>query len=144
MIIINKKYRYHGAGVLLWYKEGSEIFVLLGKRLFSPMKNNYSVPGGGYEIKDGIINNKRNYKNTAIRETFEEIGLQIKINKEAFWKIKTFFFNWELFEAQCDEKIILKNFNEFSNLEWFNIKKLPQKAPLLLKFQIKKLNKKIN
>jgi 8-oxo-dGTP pyrophosphatase MutT (NUDIX family) len=143
--ILDKKCRYkpyHGAGVLFWCKNehDSSISILLGKRLYNPLKGKWSVPGGGYEREDGFISKKFNYRATAMRESYEEIDVKADLNdKAAFFKCHLFFFNWELFDCEVKEKFYPRHYNEFSQLKWFSTNELPKNIPLLLKIQIAKL-----
>lgn len=141
-----KKYVYHGAGMLIWNKDkDNNIFVLLGKRCYNPFKNRWSMPGGGFEEIDGYINKKRAYIKTASRETYEEVGIKVKIKDAIFlWKLHVPFFHWELYEYEI-ETIINPTFcMEFSDMKWFPIEKIPKNSSLFVKKQIKTLKKRFS
>ncbi|MGD1821915.1 MAG: NUDIX hydrolase [Pleomorphochaeta sp.] len=138
---------YHGAGMLLWHKEeDGNISVLLGRRSFNPCKNLWNIPGGGFEDKkDGYDNNLRAYYKTAIRETYEEFGIEVdNLDKRPLWKMHVPFFNWEVYESEIKSKINPSFNMEFSTVNWFDIEDLPSDLGLFVKSQIRNLKKKIS
>ena len=54
--------------ILLFGKQGNELFILLIKRLNEPFKNRWALPGGFVEENEAL-------KNAALRELEEETGL---------------------------------------------------------------------
>ncbi|MDY0287645.1 MAG: hypothetical protein RBR15_02335 [Sphaerochaeta sp.] len=59
---------YHGAGILCHTQdEMGSLLVLLGKRCARRGHGRWSIPGDGWETKDGFTGRQRNYEETARR-----------------------------------------------------------------------------
>ncbi len=98
------KLPYKGAGVALFKKIDYEYAILLGKRKYNPQADKWSIPGGGYELKDLTL-----YM-TAKRELREETGLDLQdvklaqIGETVYYHIKFPFFEWKtyMYEVPSD------------------------------------------
>ena len=114
---------YKGAGVALFRKVNGEYQILLGKRKYKPQAGKWSIPGGGYESYDTTL------FNTALRETQEEIGVDVlkaAINKEpVVFQCNLIFFIWEtyMYEVVSDFPIP-KRFHEFSEMRFIPLQEL--------------------
>ena len=103
------KIPYHGAGILIWTKDKqNNILILLGKRSINPSKGKWSIPGGKWDNKDGLLNktNKPNYLETAIRETKEELYYGVENIKfvKSLWKINIPFFHFKVYSHLIPQK----------------------------------------
>lgn len=117
------KLPYKGAGVALFKKMNGEYQILLGKRKYKPQAGKWSIPGGGYESYDTTL------FNTALRETQEEIGVDVlkaAINKKpVVFRCNLIFFIWEtyMYEVVSDFPIP-KRFHEFSEMRFIPLQEL--------------------
>ena len=117
------KLPYKGAGVALFKKMNGEYQILLGKRKYKPQAGKWSIPGGGYESYDTTL------FNTALRETQEEIGVDVlkaAINKKpVVFRCNLIFFRWEtyMYEVVSDFPIP-KRFHEFSEMRFIPLQEL--------------------
>ncbi|MDC7231084.1 MAG: NUDIX hydrolase [Sphaerochaetaceae bacterium] len=78
---------YHGAGIIFWtISETGEVSFLMGKRSMPPQNHKWSFPGGTWErARDGHdTKGKISYKETAIRECQEEVGLDVPSPEKLF------------------------------------------------------------
>lgn len=134
---------YFGGGVIPYYindKKG-KVYVLLGLRRYNPESNAWSLFGGGFEIaKDDEI------KDTAKRELYEEIGLDVpKDDLTLLITIKYFGFKFGVFSYQCNEMFKIKNHSkEIQKIKWFEIDKLPKNRSIFLEKEVVKLYDQIN
>ena len=118
------KFGYKGAGTLIYYiKSKTEVKVLLGRRLNNPDKGLWSIPGGGWEHRDGDL------AETARREMWEETGFNLpKKNKnflKRIWSFDIIAFKFEVFALRMKKPLLPKRAYEFSYVKWFDINKLP-------------------
>ena len=117
------KLPYKGAGVALFKKMNGEYQILLGKRKYKPQAGKWSIPGGGYESYDTTL------FNTALRETQEEIGVDVlkaAINKKpVVFRCNLIFFIWEtyMYEVISDFPVP-KRFHEFSEMRFIPLQEL--------------------
>jgi len=120
---------YHGAGILFWHQaEDGQLSVLLGLRSHHPQKGKWSIPAGGWEMKDAYDEHKkRNYQKTAIRETWEEIKLIVDNPDELtyLWSRHLPFFHFVVYACQLSEKRKVVRYQEFSEVKWFPVDSLP-------------------
>ncbi len=134
---------YHGAGIILYHKdEEGLIRVLLGRRATRPGIGRWSVPGGGYEAKDGRIDGKRDLKAAAIRETREEISVEVK-ECSKIWSMHVIIFHWELFCAESEDMAIPDYNWEFQVLRWLPLDDLPKDILLFIRPQVKALRRRL-
>ena len=138
------KLGYKGAGCLvLYYDEKThKVSVLLGKRTAGVGAGTWSIPGGGWETKDGPVNNELSLQNTARRELFEEVNLRVKpsYNLMKIWESKlTPFFSYSVFAVRVAKKSKIYRWTEFSKVGWFDIDKLPRNVFWMVPEQIKSL-----
>ena len=138
--ILKKLHTFHGAGILCWRRdESGAISILLGKR--SAGIGKWTIPGGTYEKSDGHDEKgRRNYKGTAIRETHEEMGLEIE-NCSPLWSLIIPYFHYEVFSCQIYNSELPQTLNEFSEVAWFLSSDLPTPRVALVDFQVKALMK---
>ena len=116
--------RYKGAGIALFQKRNDVYAILLGKRMISPQKGKWSIPGGGFEKDDTSL-----YK-TALREFKEETGIDLTgmvYEKDAV--IRSFkypFFEWKtfMFETAPSFSVPQKFCFEFSEMKFVLLKDL--------------------
>ena len=119
---------YHGAGVLFWHEgEGGQLSVLLGLRTHHPQKGQWSIPAGGWEDEDAYDENKkRNYRKTAIRETWEEIKLMVGNQDDLayLWGRHPPSFHFAVHACRLSEKRNVVRYQEFSEVRWFPVDSL--------------------
>lgn len=137
---------YKGAGCLVFhYNESThKVSVLLGKRRTGAGAGQWSIPGGGWETKDGYTKSgKINYRKTASRELGEELLIHLpkdyKLNK--IWSAHYLFFDFEVFAVRRRTTAPLRKWTEFSRVEWFDIEKLPKNLYWMVPGQIDNLLK---
>lgn len=120
---------YHGSGILCYTKDAEGILrVLLGKRSVRKGFGKWSIPGGGWEVEDGMAGHGRNYERTARRETKEEMGIEIR-TISPLWKSRLPLFHYEVFCSFLPTTEKITNIHEFSQVGWFPLDALP--TPLL-------------
>ena len=132
---------YHGAGILFWHQgEDGKLSVLLGLRSHHPQKGQWSIPAGGWwEKKDAYDkNNKRNYRKTAIRETWEEIRLLVDNPNDLtyLWSRHFPFFHFVVYACRLSEKRKVVNYHEFSEVKWFPVDSLPANSVGFVRSQV--------
>ena len=137
---------YKGAGCLvLHYDEKThKVYILLGKRVAGVGAGTWSIPGGGWETKDGKPSEDRSLQNTARRELFEEVSLRVKpsYNLIKVWESKlTPFFEYSVYAVRLARKVKIKKWTEFSKVGWFEINKLPKNVFWMVPEQVKSLIK---
>ena len=137
---------YKGAGCLvLHYDEKThKVFILLGKRTSGVGAGTWSIPGGGWETKDGPINSKESLKNTARRELFEETN--IRLNPAYYlmeiWEARFVpFFEYSVYAVRLAKKIKIKRWSEFQKVEWFDVNNLPKNTFWMVSDQVRNLIK---
>ena len=138
------RFGYKGAGCLvLHYDEKThKVSILLGKRTSGIGAGTWSIPGGGWETKDGPINSKESLKNTARRELFEEVRLRVKptYNLMKIWEAKfTPFFDYSVYAVRLAHKQRIARWSEFSKVGWFDINKLPKNTFWMVPDQVRNL-----
>lgn len=105
--------RYFGAGIALFRKSINGYEIFLGKRSIKRGYGKWSIPGGGYEGRDGSFNRCAN------REFQEEIGRLVP-NGEVLG-IKCFnypFFHWRTFIIFTSDNMEGCRLSEFSEAKW--------------------------
>lgn len=134
---------YHGAGIVFWTKDAQgRLSLLLGKRSFNPGKDKWSIPGGGWEQQDGFEKSgKRNYRQTAMRETQEEIHFDIprRQNLSHLWSLHVPFFHFEVYAYYLLEQTIPSTVDEFSEVHWVPADTLPSPLTCFLRSQVASL-----
>ena len=132
--------RYKGAGILFYKREGGILSVSLGKRTVRPQKGYWSIPGGKMEAKD-----RSSLLDCAIRETREEYFLRninrfpaVTINEESKCRvIIPWFFEYHTYLVNVTGIELKFNPNwEFSKIEWFNVRHLPAKTHLGVRYAL--------
>ena len=126
---------------LVFYKDNSDIRILLIQRANPPFKNSWAFPGGFVDMDETL-------KNAASRELFEEAGIQ-NIDLEqlyAFDEIdrdprhRTISVVFYGFSKSLNIKI--KAGDDAKNVAWYSLNDLPELAfdhKSILNFAIKKL-----
>ena len=132
---------YKGAGVALFKKMNGEYQLLLGKRKYRPQAGKWSIPGGGYESYDKTL------LNTALRETQEEIGVDVLkaaiIKEPVEYRCNLIFFVWATYMYEVDSDFpVPKRFHEFSEMKFIPLQELGKyKLAWGVKKEIKKFLK---
>ena len=141
---------YRGGGVL-YYTRGTSgsIEILLALRKYNPNKNTWSIPGGGLELADG-----KDLVRCAIREAREE-GFGAHATVEAALtaaqsrelmapgsssvRIRLPFFDWRTLLVELPHKPAgwPGAIHEFSRAEWFNVKSLPPRTYLGVRWVVR-------
>jgi 8-oxo-dGTP pyrophosphatase MutT (NUDIX family) len=131
---------YYGAGILFWYQgEDEQLTVLLGLRTHNPQKGQWSIPAGGWEKRDAYdTNNKRDYRATAIRETWEEFNLKVDKPDDLtyLWSRHLLFFHFVVYACQLSEKRKVVRYQEFSEVKWFPVDSLPANSVGIMRSQV--------
>lgn len=126
------------ASMLIYKKEDNEILILAGKRVNKPGKNKIFLPSGHYEKSDKTL------LNCAIRESYEELNLNLKNSKiKSLFKLSLPFFRFQAFytlypndaQVKVDEK-------EFFDINFFNAKSLPKESHFFFRFLVKRFLKR--
>lgn len=138
------KLGYKGAGCLVLYYNGKthKVSILLGKRTSGIGAGTWSIPGGGWETKDGPANSEESLKNTARRELFEEVCLRVKPTYQLMkiWGTKfTPFFDYSVYAVRLAHKQKIVKWSEFSKVGWFDIDKLPRNTFWMVPDQVRSL-----
>lgn len=137
------KLPYKGAGVALFKKTDNGYAILLGKRKYNPQADKWSIPGGGYELKDLTL-----YM-TARRELHEETGLYLQdvklaqIGETVYYHIKFPFFKWKtyMYEVPYDFPAPSK-YHEFYEMKYIPLNTIGNyKLAFGVKKEIKKFLK---
>jgi 8-oxo-dGTP pyrophosphatase MutT (NUDIX family) len=119
--------------------------VLLDQRTHNPQKGQWSIPAGGWEDdKDSYDRNKKpNYKDTAIRETWEEIRLRVDNPDEltCLWSRHLPFFHFAVYACQLSKKQNVVHNQEFSEVKWFPVDSLPDTSVGFVKSQVAALKR---
>ena len=141
------KLPYKGAGVALFKKADGEYQVLLGNRKYKPQAGKWSIPGGGYELKDLTL------FTAARRELKEETGLDlcsdvkaVQIGETVTDYIKLPFFKWNtyMYEVPSDFPVPTE-IREFSEMKFIPISRLGDyKLAFGVKREIKKFCRQKN
>lgn len=141
---------YRGGGVL-YYTRGpaGTVEILLALRKYNPNKNTWSIPGGGLERLDA-----GDLIRCAMRETREE-GFGGHPNVEAALtaaqsrelmspgsssvRIRLPFFDWRTLLVELPQKPEgwPLQIREFSRAQWFNVKSLPPRTHLGVKYALR-------
>jgi len=131
---------YKGAGILFYKVEGVNLLISLGKRTVRPHRDYWSIPGGKMEAKD-----RNSFLNCAIRETGEEYFSRnlslfplVTIDEESKCRvIIPWFFEYHTYVANVTGIELKFNHNrEFSKIDWFNVKHLPVKTHLGVRYAL--------
>ena len=139
---------YRGAGCLVFHLDSAgKLSVLLGKRISGIGAGQWSIPGGGWEQKDGYTSKgKTNFRRTASRELREEMFLQLPkgYNLPRISKIRLPFFSYDVFGVKMKRKKKLTRWSEFRAVRWFSADKLPKDVFWMIPDQIKALQVWLN
>ena len=131
---------YHGAGILFWTIDGQgQPFVLLGKRKYNPQRGYWSIPGGGWDEADSFVEKGQlDYRETALRESREEIGFAVdNPEKLAYlWSRHLPFFHFVVYAHQLSGKREVVRYQEFSQVKWFPTDSLPTQCVWFLRSQV--------
>lgn len=138
------KNHYYGAGILFWYPDpnSGDTLILLGKRAFGFERRKWSIPGGGWDKKDGYVDGKKDLEKTALREAKEEVYFDVREKRflKKIWSIRSILFNWDTFSVKCRSKIFVKKFEkEFSKMRWFSVNDLPKNRSVFIDRQVENL-----
>ena len=120
-MVSNKENIKQGVGVWLFNPSGQ---VLMGLRLSKHGFNTWSAPGGKPEANESLID-------TAIRETFEETGIVLKLHTLRFIAITEDFFpdshylttHYRVDNISSAPKVMEPN--KCKEWRWFDLDKLP-------------------
>ena len=141
---------YRGGGVLYYTRGPSgSIEILLALRKYNPNKNTWSIPGGGLEILDA-----GDLIRCALREAREEgfgshatveAALTAAQSRELMApgsssvRIRLPFFDWRTLLVELPHKPEgwPRQINEFSRAEWFNVKSLPPRTHLGVRWVVR-------
>lgn len=130
---------YKGAGCLVFYydKRSHRVYVLLGRRTSGIGAGQWSIPGGGWETKDG----KGNLKRTAVRELREELKLRVRPDYKLVkvWSSRIPLFEYDVYAVRLAEKRPIFEWTEFSAVRWFDTARLPENLFGLVPDQIHSL-----
>lgn len=134
---------YKGAGCLVFHLSPSnKLSVLLGKRISGVGAGQWSIPGGGWEEKDGFTRKgKINFRKTAARELREEVFLQLpkSYNLPKISSVHLPFFSYDVFGVKAKKKFKVSHWSEFRAVRWFEVDKLPSDVFWLVPRQIEDL-----
>lgn len=118
------KLPYKGAGVALFKRlPNGNYAILLGNRTGRWEHGKWSIPGGGYESYDKTL------LNTALRETQEEIGVDVLkaaiIKEPVEYRCNLIFFVWATYMYEVDSDFpVPKRFHEFSEMKFIPLQEL--------------------
>ena len=136
---------YHGAGIIFWTQtERGERSILMGKRNMRPQNHRWSFPGGGWEPRDGRMRDgKVNYQAAAIRESKEEMGMQVdKPDRLALvWTLHLPYFHYNVFAYYVKTRIRPPFVDEFSEYTWCTLDSLPKPMVVFVPSQVRQLKK---
>jgi len=131
---------YHGAGILFWDKDSQgKTSVLLGLRTYNPQKGQWSIPAGGWEETDGYDRTgSRDYRQTAIRETWEEIRVKVETPEELtfLWGRHLPFFHFVVYACRLSGRRNVIRYQEFSEVRWFPVEAIPANSVGFVKSQV--------
>lgn len=138
---VNNFRPYHGAGLLLWTKnENGQMCVLLGKRSINPGKGKWSIPGGKWDLEKDLYDKdgRPNYVKTALRETKEEIRLEITEDKDInqLWISRIPWFNYIVYEHYFPVQKSFAHNSEFYKVDWFSVSELPTRCAWFVRSQV--------
>ncbi len=137
-----KKNYSQGAGIIFYKKENNLIFVALGLRRGRPHAGYWSYAGGKLDPTD------KSYFDCAIRESREEFFNQ---NQSLFNVIppenKTpgkrvgingYFIRWDAYFIDVSDIPVVFEIqkSEIDDIRWYNIKQLPAKTHVLIRYEI--------
>lgn len=137
---------YHGSAIIFWsQQEKEEPLILVGRRSRHPAYDLWSFPGGTWDECDGYLNKKVNYVETAIRESYEEVGLRVKKRENLIplWALHLPFFHYVTYAYRLEKPIDPPHIDEFFEVRWFPLNALPKPKVLFVLFQIRSLKKHI-
>jgi len=113
--------------IVIFTIKDEELKVLLVKRIVEPYKNSWALPGGFIKINESL-------EDAAKRELFEETNVK-NIYLEQLYTFgdpnrdpRTRVIAVTYFALIKNENINLKAKNQAKELQWFNVKKLPELA----------------
>lgn len=135
---------YKGAGCLVFHYDTKthKVSVLLGKRTSGAGAGQWSIPGGGWETKDGRTSSGEfNYRRTATRELGEEMRIFLPKNYvlNRIWSAHYLLFDFEVFAVRRANKNPVRKWTEFSSVKWFDIDRLPKNLYWMVPGQIRNL-----
>lgn len=118
--------KYFGAGMILYTKDSEDtIRVLLEKRADN---HTWAIPGGALEDLE-------DYKQAAIRETYEETGILAR----SAWCVSHYelpYFSYWTYASKLEtQETPVKNW-ESEDISWFGIAELPDGMNLMTKKEL--------
>lgn len=141
-MFVNKKYS-QGAGVIFYKKENDQILVALGLRGGRPHPGFWSYAGGKLDPTD------KSYFDCALREAREEFfnhnqSLFNLIPPENLTPrkrvgINVYFIRWDAYFIDVSNILVVfeRQKSEIDDIRWYNIKHLPAKTHLLIRYEIR-------
>lgn len=137
---------YHGAGIIFWtISETGEVSFLMGKRSMPPKNHKWSFPGGTWErARDGHdTKGKISYKETAIRECQEEVGLDVPSPEKLFplWSLDVPGFHYRVYTYRLHKQVTPPYISEFSQARWITFSTVPSPTVTFVRTQIRRLDR---
>ncbi|MBZ4674294.1 MAG: hydrolase [Spirochaeta sp.] len=135
---------YHGAGIIFWtISKTGEVSFLMGKRSMPPQNHRWSFPGGTWErARDGYdTKGKISYKETAIRECQEEVGIHVPSPKSMLllWSLDVPGFHYRVYTNRLKNQATPPYISEFSEVGWFTFSTVPSPTVTFVRTQIRRL-----
>lgn len=147
--MFRKVKQYYGAGMILYsYDAKGRLCVMLERRSEHVRQSGtWSIPGGGYDRVDGITGERKNLKQCAIRETFEETG--IRVDPEKVWYVTTqkipYFYEYEVYAVWLEKMVIRKTSDhESDEIAWFPVNQIPAECNYLTKAELNAFRRRFN
>jgi len=139
-----KKHRgYHGAGIIFWSRDDDhQVRILIGKRSMRPQNHCWSFPGGGWELKDGFDEKgKPAYKEAAIRESGEEMGMAVEQPQKLvlLWGLHVPGFHYQVYGYELERVKKPPFISEFSEARWVGLHQLPSPRVFFVASQVRRL-----
>ncbi len=117
----------------------------MGKRSMSPQNHMWSFPGGTWErARDGYdTKGKISYKETAIRECHEEVGINVpsKENMLLLWSLDVPGFHYQVYTYQLTNQLTPPYISEFSEARWVTFSTVPTPTVTFVRTQIRRLKR---
>ncbi len=137
---------YNGAGIIFWtITETGEVSFLMGKRSIPPQNHMWSFPGGTWEKGEDGYNQegKISYRETAIRESHEEVGLDVPSPENLFplWSLDVPGFHYGIYVYRLKSQIKPPYISEFSETGWFTFSTVPSPTVTFVRTQIRRLKR---
>nr|WP_319776684.1 NUDIX hydrolase [uncultured Sphaerochaeta sp.] len=139
---------YHGAGIIFWtITETGEVSFLMGKRSMPPQNHRWAFPGGTWEkARDGYDTKKKVfYKETAIRECHEEVGINVPYpeNMLLLWSLDVPGFHYRVYTYHLKIQLTPPYISEFSEAGWFTFSNIPTPMVTFVRTQIRRLKQHV-